>query len=220
MKKYNQDKIFLHIEADKYFNRNRPKENSFILDAIKLLNPLPHHNIFEIGCGSGATLKKLKSKYNSNVSGIDTSKLAIEFAKKKFKLKEVKTDTFLNFKSKKKFDIVIDGGFLYVTPDNLINKTFRKIFRIMKSNSYFIFWDYDTPYNYTNDWKYNNKVKSYKRDYLKLINGLDKRLYLLSKKQFILETKQEVKYYTNKLDFDKIMTVMIFKKISRKSKNK
>ena len=83
MKKYNQDKIFLHIEADKYFNRNRPKENSFILDAIKLLNPLPHHNIFEIGCGSGATLKKLKSKYNSNVSGIDTSKLAIEFAKKK-----------------------------------------------------------------------------------------------------------------------------------------
>lgn len=214
MKSYNQDKIFLHIEGDKYFDRDGHQENSFILDAIKLLNPLPNHNIFEIGCGSGATLRSLKTKYRSNVSGIDTSKRAIEFAKKKFKLKNVKTDTFLNFKPKKKYDIVINGGFLYVTPDNLINKTLRKIFKIMKSNSYFIFWDYDTPYSYTNEWKYNKKVKSYKRDYLKLINSLDMKLYLLSKKQFILKTKKEVKHYTDKLDFDKIMTVMIFKKIS------
>ena len=56
MKKYNQDKIFLHIEADKYFNRNRPK-NSFILDAIKLLNPLPHHNILRLVAGQAQYLK-------------------------------------------------------------------------------------------------------------------------------------------------------------------
>ena len=214
MKSFNQDKIFLDVEADKYFDRNGPQENIFILDALKFLNPLPEHNIFEIGCGSGATLNKLKSKYNSKVSGIDTSKRAIEFAKKKFKLKDVYTDTFLNFKIKKKYDVVIDGGFLYVTPNNLIKKTLRKIFRIMKMNSYFIFWDYDTPHSYSNDWKYNKKIKSYKRDYLKLINSLDKKLYLLSKKQFILNTKKELKHYTEKLDFDKIITVMIFKKIS------
>lgn len=216
MKSCNQDKIFLDIEADKYFLRNGPQENIFILDAIKLLNPLPEYNIFEIGCGSGATLKRIKSIYNSNVSGIDTSKRAIEFAKKKFKLKDVNTDTFLNFKIKKKYDIVIDGGFLYVTPNNLIKKTLRKIFRIMKRNSYFIFWDYDTPYSYTNEWQYNKKVKSYKRDYLKLINNISRSIYLLSKKQFIINTKKEIKYYNNKLDFDKVMTVMIFKKIIHK----
>ena len=25
----------------------------------------------------------------------------------------------------------------------------------MKINSYFIFWDYDTPYSYTNKWKFD-----------------------------------------------------------------
>jgi len=58
--------------------------------------------------------------------------------KKKYNLKNVKFDTFLNFKTKKKYDIVIDGGFLYVTPDNIINQTFKKI-KIDKSYPKFIY---------------------------------------------------------------------------------
>lgn len=214
MKKQNQDKIFLKLEGNKYFKRNGAKENKFILNAVKLLKPSSNSSVIEIGCGSGKTLKKLKSIYKSKVFGIDTSQQAINYAKKKYNLKNVKFDTFLNFKTKKKYDIVIDGGFLYVTPNNIINQTFKKIFKIMKTNSYFIFWDYDTPYSYTNKWKYNRNVRSFKRDYLKLIYNIDKSLYLLSKKQFVLKTKKEVRNYNKRLDFDKIITVMIFKKIS------
>ena len=77
MKKFIQEKIFLKSEADKYFERNGPKVNKFIIDAIKFIKPNKNHKIFEIGCGSGATLKKIKTIYKSNVSGLDTSKKAV-----------------------------------------------------------------------------------------------------------------------------------------------
>ena len=82
----------------------------------------------------------------------------------------------------------------------------------MKVNSYFIFWDYDTPYDYINNWKYNKGVKSYKRNYLKIINKLNTNLYLISKKQFIINTGKEIKIYNKKIDIDKVITTMIFKK--------
>ena len=83
----------------------------------------------------------------------------------------------------------------------------------MKVNSYFIFWDYDTPYDYTNNWKYNKGVKSYKRNYLRIMSKLNNNLYLISKKQFIVKTGKEIKIYNKKIDIDKIITTMIFKKI-------
>ena len=212
MKKQNQDKIFLKLEGNKYFRRNGAQENKFILNAVKLLKPSSNSSIIEIGCGSGKTLKKIKSIYKSKVFGIDTQAKQL-ITQKKYNLKNVKFDTFLNFKTKKKYDIVIDGGFLYVTPDNIINQTFKKIFKIMKINSYFIFWDYDTPYSYTNKWKYNENVRSFKRDYLKLIYNITKAYTYYQKNNLYLKQK-EVRNYNKRLDFDKIMTVMIFKKIS------
>ena len=83
----------------------------------------------------------------------------------------------------------------------------------MKVNSYFIFWDYDTPFDYLNNWKYNKNVKSYKRNYLKIMNKLNNNLYLISKKQFIINTGKEIKVYNKKIDIDKVITTMIFKKI-------
>jgi SAM-dependent methyltransferase len=209
----NQEKLFLLKEADKYFERNTVRPNKYILNAIKFLKPGSNEDIFEIGCSSGATLNKIAKLYSSNVYGLDPSKKAIIFGKKKFRLKNIHTNTFLNFKSKKKFDIIINGGFLYLTPNNVINKTLLKIFKTMKVNSYFIFWDYDTPFDYINDWKYNKGVKSYKRNYLKLINKLNNNLYLISKKQFIIGTGKEIKIYNKKIDIDEVITTMIFKKI-------
>ncbi len=208
-----QEKLFLLKEADKYFERNDIKPNKFILDAIKFLKPNANEHIFEIGCSTGATLNKIKSIYGSKVYGLDPSKKATDYAKNNFKLKNIYLDTFLNFKFKRKFDVTINGGFLYLTPNNVIIKTIKKISNMMKINSYFVFWDYDTPINYTNRWKYHQGVKSYKRNYLNLINKIDKKLYLISKKQFIINTGREIKYYNKKIDIDNIITTMIFKKI-------
>ena len=208
-----QEKLFLLKEADNYFDRNSVKPNKYILNAMKFLQPSLNDHVMEIGCGSGATLSKIKSIYGSKVYGLDPSKKATIYAKKKFKLENIYSDTFLNFKSKKKFNILINGGFLYLTPNNIIEKTLKKITQFIKVNSYFIFWDYDTPYNYTNDWKYHKSIKSYKRNYINLINKVDKKLYLLSKRQFILSTGKEVEHYNKKINVDDIITTMIFKKI-------
>lgn len=208
-----QEKLFLLKEADDYFERNQIKANKFILDAIKFLKPTPKENIIEIGCSTGATLNKIKTLYKSKVYGLDPSKKATEYAKKKFKLKNIYSDTFLNLDLKKKFDITINGGFLYLTPNNVIEKTIKKISNMMKVNSFFIFWDYDTPFDYTNDWKYHKSIKSYKRNYVKLISKIDEKLYLITKKQFVIETGKEVKHYDNKINIDNIITTMIFKKI-------
>ena len=54
-----------------------------------------------------------------------------------------------------------------MTPDELLKKTFKKIFKLMKKDSYLIVWDYDTPYSYSNNWKYDNNLKSFKRNLLK-----------------------------------------------------
>lgn len=117
------------------------------------------------------------------------------------------------FKTQKKFDIIITGGFLYVTPDHLLKKTIKKIFQLMKNNSYLIVWDYDTPYNYKNHWKYDKNIRSYKRNLLKEINKVDKNFYLVSK-QLQLKDGSKIDFYNSKINIDNIFTVMILKKMA------
>ena len=121
-------------------------------------------------------------------------------------------NTFLTFKIFSKFDIVISGGFLYVTPNKIINFTIKKLIKLVKKDGFLIIWDYDTPNSYQNSWKYDKNVKSYKRDLLKLVYKNDNRLYLVSKKLFI-KNGIEIKKYNKKLKLDSIFTVLIFKKI-------
>ena len=84
-------------------------------------------------------MKEINKLFQSNVFGIDTSKKAIDFAINKNGLNNMFHDTFLSFKSKKNLDIIVSGGFLYVTPDNLLRKTIKKIFSFMRKNSYLIY---------------------------------------------------------------------------------
>lgn len=120
--------------------------------------------------------------------------------------------TFLSFKNAKKFDIVISGWFLYVTPNEIINSTINKLIKLVKKNSFLVICDYDTPKPYLNDCKYNKNVKSFKRDLLKLVYKNNKKLYLMSKKLFI-KNGIEIKKYDKNQKLDSIFTVLIFKKI-------
>jgi SAM-dependent methyltransferase len=209
--------LFLLREGDKYFERNPALFNKFILKAIDFLRPNSNDTILEVGCGTGSTLNKLKLKYGSNVYGLDPSRKAITYGKNKYKLNNLYTNTFLNFSNKKKFDIIINGGFFYLTPDSIIKRTLIKISKMMKVNSYFVFWDYDTPYCYSKNWKHDKRIKVYKRDYLKLIYKINLDFYLILKKQFIEIPKlfypKELRYSNNKID--NIVTMMIFKKINK-----
>jgi trans-aconitate methyltransferase len=212
MPKENQDEIFYKSEGDKYFERNGPRINKGILKAIKFLKPKSNANIFEIGCMCGSTLKKINTIFKSNVFGLDTSQKAINFATKKNNLKNMFHNTFMSFKTKKKFDIIITGGFLYVTPDHLLKKTIKRISQLMKNNSYLVVWDYDAPHSYNNNYKYDKNIKSYKRDLLKEINQIDKKYYLVSK-QLQLKDGSKINSYNSKTNIDNIFAVMILKKI-------
>ncbi len=210
----NQDKVFYKTEGDNFFDRNPKKINKGILKAVKFLKPKPNSNIFEIGCGSGTTLKKIKKDFKSEVFGLDTSKKAINYALTKYNLKNMFHDTFASFETKKKFDIVISGGFLYVTPDQLFKKTIKKLFNLLKNNSYLIIWDYDTPYSYVNNWKYDKNIKSFKRNLLNEIYRVNNKFYLVSK-QLLFKDGKKIFSYNNKINIDNIFSIMIFKKIDK-----
>ena len=213
MVKNNQDLYFLNKEGDKFFERNGPNVNNVILKAVNFLRPNKDSDILEIGCGCGSTLKKIRFRYRSNVYGVDTSKKSIEYAKKNIGLKNMFHSTFMQFKTKKKFDVVIAGGFLYVIPDSILKKTLKKVIKLMKKNSFLIIWDYDTAYNYKNVWKYDKDLKSYKRNLLKEICELDKNIYLISK-QLSLKGDKKLKTYKN-VKIDNIFSTMIFKNVNK-----
>lgn len=208
----NQDKIFYKSEGDKFFERNPKKINKGIFKAITFLDPKPSSNIFEIGCGSGTTLNKINKKFKSKVFGLDASKQAINYARKKYNLKNLFHTTFASFETKKKFDIVISGGFLYVTPNHLLKKTIKKLFKLTKKNGYLVIWDYDTPYNYVNNWKYDKNIYSFKRNLLNEVNKVKQNFYLLSK-QLHLKDGKKINFYNNRIKIDNIFTVMIIMKI-------
>ena len=105
------------------------------MKAIKFLKPKSNSSIFEIGCGCGSTLKKINLFFKSKVFGIDTSKKAIDYAINKNNLKKMLHTTFFNYKQKRNLTSLSQVAF-YVTTDQDLKKTFKKIFKIMKKNSY------------------------------------------------------------------------------------
>ena len=212
MKKKELDQIFFESEGDKFFLRNGPRVNRSIFKAVKFIKPNAKTEILEIGCGCGSTLKKIKTTFKSKVWGIDTSKRAIEYSKKKNKLKNTFYDKFLTFKKKSNFNIVIAGGFLYTTSNKKIEKSINKLIKLTKKNSYLIIWDYDTPFNYTNPYKHEKNVKSHKRNLLNLFHQFKHKLYLVSK-YLSLKDGTKIKHFNNNTITDNIFAVMIFKKI-------
>ena len=210
-KKIEQDQIFLDLEGDKYFKRNGPRINWPIYKAVNFIKPKNKSKVLEIGCGCGSTLKKIKSNFGSDVWGVDTSKKAIEYSRKINKLNNTYVSKFLSFNKNKKFDVVISGGFLYVTPDHQLKKTIIKMLRLIKKNGFLIIWDYDSPVSYKNKWKYHKKIKAFKRDILKYFFKFGKKFYLVSK-YLVLKDGKKISSYNKNVNIDNIFSVMIIRK--------
>lgn len=112
--------------------------------------------VLEIGCGTGANVPFFLSK-NCKYTGVDISKNAINFLKKKFKNKnknpEFVCSDYSDIKINKKFDLIIDRGAITCGND-LINivKIINKIYEDLKNNGKFICIDW-----------YSKKTYSYKK---------------------------------------------------------
>lgn len=62
-------------------------------------------DILDLGCGTGNYIPYLNKK--GNVLGIDISRSAVEVAKKKYGLNNVKVADIFKFKTQKKFDTIV-----------------------------------------------------------------------------------------------------------------
>ena len=92
-------------------------------------------SILDVGCGYGELLNHIKRNIsNINYTGIDTNELAIKEAKNKFLQKSVKFHNISinNFKSKKKFNLIIANG-LFTYKHNVSDKEmYDFLFKILK----------------------------------------------------------------------------------------
>lgn len=103
-------------------------------------------SIIDIGCGPGFFIKTAKEN-GWKVSGIDPSSLAIEFAKKKLKLKNVKILDYQDLaKEKKKYDVIYSNGVIEHIADpksflDILSKILKKrgIIFLSAANDFNIF---------------------------------------------------------------------------------
>lgn len=104
----------------------------------KIVNDFSSKNklsILDVGCGYGELLHHIKRNIsNVNYTGIDTNELAIKEAKNRFLQKSVKFHkiSINNFKSKKKFNLIIANG-LFTYKHNVSDKEmYDFLFKILK----------------------------------------------------------------------------------------
>ena len=212
-KKLKQSQIFSDTEGDNSFLRNGEHFNFAIYDAVMKLNPPKSNSLLEIGCGCGSTLKKIKDSLELDVYGIDVSNKAIIHAKKENNITNAKVISWEDYHPKRKFDIVVDGGYLYVTENKLLKKAIEKLLSLTKKNGHLIIWDYDTTEDYSNEWKHDPRLKSYKRNMTRVFsNFLKNDLYLISKELYFHDSTSKFNYNTD--DKDCCCCLMIFQKLT------
>ena len=137
----------------RYDLKKSKKKFNFIYDHFDLINKKERINILDIGCGIGQFLKSKRfSKNKINYSGIDISKISINFCKKKFKNgsnfynkdifeKNKKSHFFLS--NKKKFDIIFSFGTIeqknYLSSKNNLIVFLENSIKYAKKESYIVF---------------------------------------------------------------------------------
>lgn len=208
-------------EGNKYFLRNK-KYDELNYNENNWFNVIQDYNlkpkkILEIGCGAGHKLnylsEQLKTQYNY---GVDISKKAIIYGKKKYKKIKLYNISSLEInKINTKFDLIICGFFLYLLDREEIFRQFDLIFKKLNKNGYLIIIDFNANIKYSVKDKKSN-LTIFKAQYDKFLeeSGLFQILYKKSYKSFPFKKKrycnqeaitllQKIKFedkYPNKLD--------------------
>jgi SAM-dependent methyltransferase len=109
----------------------------FILSKYGSIEDRLNVNILEIGCGAGNNLW-FAAREGFRVAGIDGSKTAIKYAKKRFEAERLKGDlrvgSFVSLPwPDKTFDLIIDRGSLTTTRKQIILCALQESKRVLKS---------------------------------------------------------------------------------------
>jgi ubiquinone/menaquinone biosynthesis C-methylase UbiE len=169
-----QKNVFLNIEGDKWFERNKKvleqrdiNEDYLLKQILEFVPNLNNSNsLLEIGCGDGSRLSALK-KNKYTVYGIDPSKSAIKDAVSNGVNAFVGTADKLPFEDNK-FEIVTFGFCLYLCDREDLFKIAAEADRVLKKGGYLFILDFYSKNPISNDYHHREGLKSYKMDYSKL----------------------------------------------------
>ena len=158
-----EQEIFWETDfGNKYVKRNLKSDRIFTIGKNLINNKVFINEVLELGANVGLNLDAIKRVYpDIKTYGVEINKLAYNIGKKKHKFYN---KPILNFKSKKKYDLVCSVGVLIHQNPKHLNAFYNKLYSLSKKYIYLSEYFNPTPVMV----KYrNNNDKLFKRDFAK-----------------------------------------------------
>ena len=135
-----QEKFWQGNFGNHYIKRNLSSKNGIFKTILKT-NNIKFKNIFEIGTNNGVNLNAIKS-LNKDIKtfGLELNKNAFDIARKNHK---VYNELALNFKSDKKYDLVLTSCVLIHINPKQLKKIYDLIYKLSKK--YILINEYHNP---------------------------------------------------------------------------
>jgi SAM-dependent methyltransferase len=171
-----QKDIFLHGEADAWFERNHAalEKRVFGLQdpviagiseiAATDLYKGKRLRVLEVGCGEGKRLAWLAKNLDADVYGIDPSKKAVEQARSIGVTAERGTADHLPFETDS-FDVVIFGFCLYLCDRQDLFRIAQEADRLLKQDAWIVIHDFFSTTPVRRQYHHKPGVYSFKMDY-------------------------------------------------------
>ena len=158
-----EQEIFWETDfGKKYVKRNLKSDRIFTIGKNLLNNKVIINEVLELGANVGLNLDAIKRVYpDVKTYGVEINKLAYNIGKKKHKFYN---KPILNFKSKKKYDLVCSIGVLIHQNPKHLNAFYNKLYSLSKK--YIYLSEYFNPTPVTIKYR-NNDEKLFKRDFAK-----------------------------------------------------
>jgi len=158
-----EQEIFWETDfGNKYVKRNLKSDRIFTIGKDLLNNKVIINEVLELGANVGLNLDAIKRVYpDVKTYGVEINKLAYNIGKKKHKFYN---KPILNFKSKKKYDLVCSVGVLIHQNPKHLNAFYNKLYSLSKK--YIYLSEYFNPTPVTIKYR-NNDEKLFKRDFAK-----------------------------------------------------
>ena len=158
-----EQEIFWETDfGNKYVKRNLKSDRIFTIGKDLLNNKVIINEVLELGANVGLNLDAIKRVYpDVKTYGVEINKLAYNIGKKKHKFYN---KPILNFKSKKKYDLVCSLGVLIHQNPKHLNAFYNKLYSLSKK--YIYLNEYFNPTPVTIKYR-NNDEKLFKRDFAK-----------------------------------------------------
>tara|TARA_B110000438_G_C15820656_1_gene654310 strand:+ start:274 stop:879 length:606 start_codon:yes stop_codon:yes gene_type:complete len=173
--KTKQELFWIGKFGNQYIKRNNKTNRMLTIGKNLLKNNVKANSVIELGANIGSNLDAIKKIYPS------ASILGIEINKKAYKILKNKhssiNESILDFKIKKKFDLVIIAGVLIHQNPNYLKRIYKSMYSLTKK--YIYISEYFNPEPVTVKY-HGNKDRLFKRDFAKELWKLYPKLKLIN----------------------------------------